>query len=98
MEKARPHCKLSVVNRLTGEGKVHATKSALVGAAAIGFDMLAIVDVVKALVPSDFYKSMTTHGDHRVWQDLYRPHTSAGEIYLKLTVVDDVLIVSFKEL
>ncbi len=41
---------------------------------------------------------MTTHGDHRVWQDLYRPRTSAGEIYLKLTVVDDVLIVSFKEL
>ena len=98
MEKARPHCKLSVVKRLTGEGKVRATKSALVGAAAIGFDMLAIVDVVKALVPSDFYKSMTTHGDHRVWQDLYRPCTSAGEIYLKLTVVDDVLIVSFKEL
>ena len=98
MEKARPHCKLSVVKRLNGEGKVRATRSALVGGAALGFDMLAIVDVVKALVPSDFYKSMTTHGDHRVWQDLYRPRTSAGEIYLKLTVVDDVLIVSFKEL
>lgn len=57
MEKARPHCKLSVVKRLTGEGKVRATKSALVGAAAIGFDMLAIVDVVKALVPSNFTRA-----------------------------------------
>ena len=40
----------------------------------------------------------TPHGDHRVWQDVYRPTTSAGEVNLKLTVVDDVLIVSFKEL
>ena len=28
----------------------------------------------------------------------YRPITPMGEVYLKLTVVDDVLIVSFKEL
>ncbi len=41
---------------------------------------------------------MTTHTDHRVWQDVYRPHTAAGDVYLKLTVIDDVLIVSFKEL
>lgn len=46
----------------------------------------------------DFYKSMTTHTDHSVWQDVYRPTTEAGEVYLKLTVIDDVLIVSFKEL
>ena len=41
---------------------------------------------------------MTTHADRRVWQDVYRPKTPAGEVYLKLTVLDDVLIVSFKEL
>ncbi len=29
---------------------------------------------------------------------VYRPNTKAGEVYLKLTVIDDVLIVSFKEL
>lgn len=28
---------------------------------------------------------------------VYRPSTQAGDIYLKLTVIDDVLIVSFKE-
>jgi motility quorum-sensing regulator/GCU-specific mRNA interferase toxin len=32
------------------------------------------------------------------WQDVYRPTTPVGEVYLKLTVIDDVLIVSFKEL
>ena len=31
-------------------------------------------------------------------QDVYRPKTPFGEVYLKLSVVEDVLIVSFKEL
>ena len=54
-------------------------------------------EVAMALAPGDFHKSMTTHADHRIWQDVYRPMTAAGRVYLKLTVIDDVLIVSFKE-
>jgi len=68
------------------------------GAAALGFDFDGMLAVVLALTTADFYKSMTTHADHRVWQDVYRPTTPAGEVYLKLTVIDEVLIVSFKEL
>lgn len=42
---------------------------------------------------------MTTHADHRLWQDVYRARTAgSADVYLKLTVIDDVLIVSFKEL
>lgn len=98
MEKGSPHCKLPVVKAMIEAGKVRSTMSALAGGAALGFDFDGIVGVVNALSPADFYKSMTTHADHRVWQDVYRPTTPAGEVYLKLTVVDDVLIVSFKEL
>jgi len=29
---------------------------------------------------------------------VYRPSTPVGDVYLKLTVIGDVLIVSFKEL
>ena len=55
--------------------------------------------VVLALAPIDFYKSMTTHADHRIWQDVYYSRTGSGRaVYQKLTVIDDVLIVSFKEL
>jgi motility quorum-sensing regulator/GCU-specific mRNA interferase toxin len=54
--------------------------------------------VIQALTMADFHKSMTTNADHRVWQDVYRPTTAVGEGYLKLTVIEDVLIVSFKEL
>ena len=54
--------------------------------------------VISALQASDFYKSMTTHADHTIWQDVYRTSSPLGEVYLKLTVVDDLLVVSFKEL
>ena len=98
MEKATPHCPLPRVKAFIAAGQVRATVSALAGAAALGFDFDGILNVIQAMTSADFHKSMTTHADHRVWQDVYRPMTVAGEVYLKLTVVDDVLIVSFKEL
>lgn len=98
MEKRKPHCALPMIKKMVETGQVHATMSALTGGAALGLDFDGMVDVVKALTPADFYKSMTTHADHRIWQDVYRPTTPVGEVYLKLTVIDDVLIVSFKEL
>ena len=100
MEEGSPHCKLPTVKALVGEGNVRATASAFNGARELGiFDLAGMCDVVLALTPSDFYKSMTTHADHTVWQDVYHAKKSSGdEVYLKLTVVDGVLIVSFKEL
>ena len=98
MEKSTPHCKLTVVKALINAGKVRATHSARMGATALGLELSDMLGVVMALTPSDFYKSMTTHADHTVWQDVYRPSTQAGDVYLKLTVIDDLLIVSFKEL
>ena len=98
MEKRTPHCKLAVVKSLVAAGKVRATVSVLAGGAALGFGFEEIVAIVAALTLRDFYKSMTTHADHRIWQDVYRPKTAAGEVYVKLTVIDDVLIVPFKEL
>jgi motility quorum-sensing regulator/GCU-specific mRNA interferase toxin len=46
MEKRTPHCGLAVVKAMVAAGKVRATVSAL-----------AIVGVVGALTPRDFYKS-----------------------------------------
>ena len=74
------------------------TASAVIGAELMGFDRAGMVEVVLSLTATDFYKSMTTHADHKIWQDVYQPKTVAGDVYLKLTVIDDVLIVSFKEL
>ncbi|MHB1751662.1 MAG: type II toxin-antitoxin system MqsR family toxin [Acidiferrobacter sp.] len=98
MEKRSPHCPLSVVKTLLEAGKVSTTYAARSGAGDLGLDLAGMLAVVRALTPADFHKSMTTHADHRIWQDVYRPKTTVGDVYLKLTVIDDVLIVSFKEL
>lgn len=98
MEKRTPHCQLSVVKTLVEAGKVHTTHAARTGANELGLVFSDMLDVVLALTPADFYKSMTTHADHTIWQDVYRPSSPAGDVYLKLTVINDVLIVSFKEL
>ena len=99
MEKSTPHCKLQVVKALIEAGEVRATGSAYLGARELGInDLAGMCSVVMSLTGADFYKSMTTHSVHRIWQDVYRTTTSTGfAVYLKLTVVDGVLIVSFKE-
>jgi motility quorum-sensing regulator / GCU-specific mRNA interferase toxin len=100
MEKRTPHCKLSVVKTLIQSGKVKATASAFNGARDLGVnDLAGMCAIIMSLTPANFHKSMTTHADHRIWQDVYHTKTASGdEVYLKLTVIDDVLIVSFKEL
>lgn len=98
MQKRIPHCRLSVVRKLVDAGRVRETHSAILGAASMGLDRESLIEVVRNLTMADFFKSMTTHTDHRLWQDVYRPMTKSGPAYVKLMVVDDLLIVSFKEL
>jgi motility quorum-sensing regulator / GCU-specific mRNA interferase toxin len=97
MEKRKAHYPLSVVHAFVKKGQVRATGTALSGAATLDLDFDDMLNVVRALTSRDFYKSMTTLNDHRIWQDVYQPSTAAGDVYLKLTVIDYVLIVSFKE-
>ena len=73
MEKRTPHYKLSVIKAMIKAQKVRATLSALTGGAALGFDVEGIIGVIMALTQKNFYKSMTTYTDHRIWQDVYRP-------------------------
>ncbi len=83
MEKGTPHYKREVVTAMVNAGHVRATKAAREGGAALGFNFDDMLAVVLALTAADFHKSMTTHADHRVWQDVYRPTTPVGEVYLK---------------
>ena len=98
MEKHTPNCKLVFVQALVGANKVRATATAMHGAAALGMSFDDVLTVIGSLSMADFRKSMTTHADHTIWQDVYTPTTSAGDVYLKLTVIEDLLVVSFKEL
>lgn len=98
MDKKTPLYKLANAQVLVAQGAYSTTMAARKGATALGLGIDDMLAVVLALTRADFDKSMTTHADHTVWQDVYKPTTSAGPVYLKLTVIDDVLIVSFKEL
>jgi motility quorum-sensing regulator/GCU-specific mRNA interferase toxin len=97
MEKKTPHTRLHLVQALVAEGKVRATNTAMNGADELGLTFDGMCDAIKGLKMSDFFKSMTTYNDHTVWQDVYRPTLACGVFYLKLTVSNGVLIVSFKE-
>lgn len=97
MEKGTPHFRLSVVKWLLQSGQVRTTMSSIQGAQALGLDRGDMLAVVEALSSRDFHKSMTTYADHRLWQDVYLPMTDTGRRYVKLTVSDRLLIISFKE-
>lgn len=97
MEKRLPHVPLVRVKDLIREGRYEIKISALRGAALLGLTVEDMIEVILSLTRDDFYKSMTTYADHREWQDVYRPMTLYGGIYLKFTVREGVIVVSFKE-
>lgn len=98
MEKNTPHYDLKTVKSLVRAGAIIVTRTALCGADALGMEYADILKVVLSLSRNVFYKSMTSYADHRTWQDVYHPRTSAGTVYLKLTIRDSVVVLSFKEL
>ena len=98
MEKNKPHCPLSRVKELVKEGKVRFTVTSLKDADLLGFRRVDIMNELLLLESREFYKSMTTYRDSTTWQDVYRHYSRVGTLYVKLTVIDDVLVLSFKEL
>ena len=75
MEKKTPHydlfCIQDDVRRL---GAVAFTKSTLDGGRTMGLTLAQMQRVITSLERRELYKSMTTHRDHRIWQDVYHTH------------------------
>ena len=100
MEKRRPTYDLKAVQTaLNGVDRLAITVSAFRDALAMGFDRTEIVDVIQSLTHAMFYKSMTTYGDHRVWQDVYHATVDGLVLYVKIQadVVTAFRVMSFKE-
>lgn len=96
MEKTVRRDKLSSVFALMKTGRVQMTAAAPQGAAEVGLAFAAMLAIAMALTKDDFHKRMATRANQRRGQDAYRPVTPYGTLYLKLTAIDEVLIVSFK--
>ncbi|MDO8931132.1 MAG: type II toxin-antitoxin system MqsR family toxin [Rhodocyclaceae bacterium] len=102
MEKIKPHHLLSAVqDEAARRGAAAFTMAALRNGLAMGLTVAQMIDVVRSLTRGDFYKSMTTHADHRVWQDVYHAATPGGKVaYIKVTGQGDGMppVIQFKEL
>ena len=75
------------------------TRSGRLGAAMLGyFDDEAMVARVLRLASREFYKSMTTYGNSRIWHDVYRTNDGELGLYIKLQKSLDGkgVIISFK--
>jgi motility quorum-sensing regulator/GCU-specific mRNA interferase toxin len=55
--------------------------------------------VVLGLKQKDLYKSMTTNGDHKIWQDVYHATLKTGLVaYIKFTLRENgTVVIQFKE-
>ena len=99
MEKRTPHHDLVAIQRdATRLGVAAFTRTALDGGRAMGLTTAQMLAVLASLSRRDFYKSMTTHADHRVWQDVYHAATPVRkDAYIKLTRRDAAVVIQFKE-
>lgn len=101
MEKRAPHYKLSEVQAIVAVPESRPfTATALRGGLALGLLEPEMRHVVLALNRRDFYKSMTTHADHKEWQDVYYGMTQDGvAVYIKITCYSDGRppVIQFKE-
>lgn len=100
MEKRKPNYLLSDMLTIVAASGVDAfTQTALHGAWDLGLTSQGAVAVVLGLRQTNFYKSMTTHTDHRIWQDVYHADLKSGlNAYIKLTLRENgIVVIQFKE-
>ncbi len=99
MEKNAAHYKLEEVKALVlAQGKSAFTATAGRGIDALGLTYLQAIEVVLGLQRGMLFKSMTTHADHRVWQDVYHaPCPNGKTAYIKVTVQAGATVIQFKE-
>jgi motility quorum-sensing regulator / GCU-specific mRNA interferase toxin len=74
------------------------TLTALQGIDAMALTLEQGLQVVLSLQRTMFFKSMTTHSDHHVWQDVYHaPCPNDKTAYIKVTIQDGATVIQFKE-
>ena len=99
MEKRSPHYALdSIKAAFTCESSLRMTGTARNSAFALGLGLADVVRIIQGMTREPFYKSMTSHGDHRVWQDVYLVPFETTALYVKFTTdAAGHLVISFKE-
>lgn len=99
MEKQTPHYELGIIKEQVAHlGSAAFTKTKMDGGRDMGLTSSQMLLVIAALTRRNFYKSMTSYADHRIWQDVYHSPTPAGkEAYIKITMRGAAPVIPFKE-
>ncbi|PIQ10416.1 MAG: motility quorum-sensing regulator MqsR [Hydrogenophilales bacterium CG_4_9_14_3_um_filter_59_35] len=99
MEKRKAHYALEAVKAIVIRDEMLSfTRIARRGANAMGLDDARALAVVGALSPFMLFKSMTTHADSTVWQDVYHAPCPNGKMaYIKVTLQEGAVVIQFKE-
>jgi len=98
MEKRKPHYPLADIQKQMGTVEsLNMTQLAKTGMRLAGMVMSEALSVVRSLKHGDFHKSMTTHANVKVWQDVYHAQWRGKPLYVKFQKHDKYFVVSFKE-
>lgn len=100
MEKKKPTYDLGSIRAVFAKPATFtATKTAVQSAAALGFARDDMMGAIQQLKHQHFYKSMTAHADHTLWQDVYHLPHEGLVLYIKFTadVMTEFRLLSFKE-
>ena len=100
MEKRRPNYDLKKIKSLLcSEHTRTITDSSRDGAVPLGYmDDEDMISVIETLTNANFYKSMTSYLNAKLWQDVYKTVDEEGRrLYIKLQIFDEkAVLVQFK--
>lgn len=99
MEKKKAHYDLQAIKARVATGGMDVfTRTARDNARQMGLDARAALDVVQGLQCNMLLKSMTTHADSSIWQDVYHALCPDGRMaYIKVTLRAGAVVIQFKE-
>jgi len=99
MEKRAAHYDLESVKTAVRQRGINGfTATAQSNARLMALNEVMALAVVLGLQRGMLFKSMTTHTDSRVWQDVYHAPCQNGKTaYIKLTMQAGAVVIQFKE-
>jgi len=99
MEKSKAHYDLNALRAVVAARGMDAfTRTAKDNARLMGMDARAALEVVLDLRSGMLFKSMTSHADSSVWQDVYHaPCPNGKTAYIKVTLRAGTPVIQFKE-
>ena len=99
MEKRNPTFSLSAIQtEFCTVEKLRLSRTARQDSVKLKIELEEIIEIIQSLTKKNFYKSMTTHANHTIWQDVYHAKFRELELYVKFMMDSEGhLLISFKE-